>query len=72
MEILDDNDRASPVWQKIEKYLIDSLQSLREQNDNLMNAEKTADIRGEIKAIKKLLGKTKEKPKHNASGTRYT
>jgi hypothetical protein len=72
MDILDDNDRKSPVWQKIESYLKEELQALRERNDIPMYPDKTADIRGEIKAIKKLLSKTKEKPNHNASGTNYT
>lgn len=72
MQILDENDRKTAVWQKIEQYLKNELIALREQNDNPMDAEKTAGLRGEIRQVKKLLGNCKEPPKHNASGANYS
>lgn len=72
MDFLDDNERKSPLWVKIEQYLNERLQSLREKNDQPTDHEKTTLTRGGIIEIKSLLSKGKEKPKHNASGVDYS
>lgn len=69
--VLTDEERNSAVWQKVDKYLSDQLDTLRKANDNPQDAEKTADIRGQIKFIKRMRNETKEKPKHKADGVRY-
>lgn len=70
--VLTEEERNSALWQKIDTYLTDRLSSLRKQNDNPQDTEKTADIRGQIKFIKKMRNETDEKPKANAAGVKYT
>lgn len=48
-------DRASSVWVKLEAFLKDRLQKLREKNDRTLPPDVTAAVRGEIAALKALL-----------------
>lgn len=53
--ILTPAEVANPVWIKLERYLRRRLEVARERNDTPMDAELTAMVRGEIKALKGLL-----------------
>lgn len=44
------------MWKKIKKHYQSRLESLRLRNDGDLDPIKTAEIRGEIKGIKLLLG----------------
>lgn len=69
---LTDEERNSALWQKILAYQNGRLDTLRRSNDNPMDAEKTAAVRGRIAEVKDFIGEIKEKPKHNADGVKYT
>jgi len=45
----------SPTWVFISNYAQTEIAALRESNDKPLDADKTAAIRGQIKALKKLL-----------------
>lgn len=49
------SERASPAWVKADAFLKDRLQKLREKNDRLLPPDETAQVRGEIAALKALL-----------------
>jgi len=55
-------ERESALWLKISEELTNRLGILREKNDGTYNAEETANIRGEIKAIKQMLDWAKPLP----------
>jgi hypothetical protein len=48
-------DRQSETWAKIQTYLTERLQTLREKNDGNHDPIATAQLRGEIGECKKLL-----------------
>jgi hypothetical protein len=48
-------ERASSTWIKCEAFLTDRLKKLREKNDRTMPPDETAQVRGEIAALKALL-----------------
>ena len=48
-------ERVSSVWIKCEAFLKDRLQRLREKNDRLLDADETAQVRGQIAEVKALL-----------------
>lgn len=53
---LNELERMSPVWLRIKANAERELELLRQQNDSeTLDERKTALIRGEIKALKKLL-----------------
>lgn len=58
---LNQADLSSDCWKKVEKFLNDELQDLRVRNDGNLDAEKTADIRGQIKLAKAMLQVAKPK-----------
>lgn len=61
--LLSIEDRSSPVWAKIKGHLEHRLQKARERNDKPLGLEDTAQVRGEITALKGLLALgTKELP----------
>ena len=54
-------DEFSPTWIFIKKYLGEEVQRLRERNDSLaLDADKTASIRGQIKAFSRLINLPEE------------
>jgi hypothetical protein len=46
---------ASALWTRLSAHLNERLQILREKNDNTLDEQQTARIRGEIAEIKRLL-----------------
>jgi len=54
-------DSSSDTWLDIEKWTTDQLIEMREQNDNDLNKNDTAKLRGRIEFAKDLLALT-EKP----------
>lgn len=48
-------ERTSDAWLKAEAFMKARLQRLRERNDKHLPAEETAQVRGEIAALKALL-----------------
>lgn len=48
-------DLLSPTWVFIADYAHSEIAALRQANDRPMDADRTAAIRGQIKALKKLL-----------------
>lgn len=48
-------ERTSSVWVKCEAFLKDRLQRMREKNDRALPPDETAQVRGEIAALKALL-----------------
>ena len=51
-----DDDRQSPTWKRLRAHIETQIAALREKNDSeSLTPEKTAALRGEIKALKKLL-----------------
>lgn len=49
-------DFTTAAWKRLRGYLLSELEERREENDNpAHDAVKTAGIRGEIRALKKLL-----------------
>jgi hypothetical protein len=46
---------ASALWTRLSAHLNERLQVLREKNDNALDEQTTARIRGEIAEIKRLL-----------------
>jgi hypothetical protein len=48
-------ERASSVWIKVDAFLKDRLQRLREKNDRALPPDETAKVRGEIATLKALL-----------------
>lgn len=55
-------DKQSPTWRKIKAHLEERLQLSREKNDNEQPEDKTALLRGEIRALKELLALDKPAP----------
>lgn len=52
---LDDTDRHSLVWRKLEAYINERIDELRMMNDNDKDAIETARLRGRIAELKILL-----------------
>lgn len=52
---LNDVERQSALWKKLEAYLQERLQTCRKKNDGDLGELETARLRGEIRAIKQLL-----------------
>ena len=52
---LNDLDKNSAVWLKLEQYLTARLQMLRERNDKNKNEVETAILRGSIKEVKNFI-----------------
>lgn len=48
-------ERTSPAWRKAEAFMQERLQRLREKNDKPLPPDETAQVRGEIAALKALL-----------------
>lgn len=57
---LNDVERDSVVWEKIEAHYRQRLDELRQQNDSSLDGIKTAELRGRIREVKRLLSMHKE------------
>ena len=57
-------DLASPLWHALKTHLEDRLQSLRTQLETDQPPEKTANLRGRIAEVKRILslGESKRRP----------
>ena len=53
--ILDQHDRRSATWRKLETYLLDRQDMLRKQNDVSLPLDKTQKLRGRIAEIRTIL-----------------
>jgi hypothetical protein len=51
---LNEIDRHSALWQKIDKEITERLDVLRQRNDGDLNEVETATLRGTIKAFKEI------------------
>ena len=52
---LDDHERASALWQKLEAHLRERLNMARLKNDGELSEVETARLRGQIFALKSLI-----------------
>jgi hypothetical protein len=52
---LNDFERTSALWLKIENEINERLETSREKNDANLTPEETATLRGTIKAFKEIL-----------------
>jgi hypothetical protein len=52
---LNDYERTSALWQRIEIEITERLETSREKNDASLTPEETATLRGSIKAFKEIL-----------------
>jgi hypothetical protein len=59
---LDEIEKTSGLWKKIEEELNSRLAALREQNDGERTPAETEKLRGRIAEIKTILGWTKVDP----------
>lgn len=54
--VIDDRDRYTELWQKLQAHLVARLDMLRRKNDATnLTPEQTAVLRGQIAELKKLL-----------------
>ena len=53
-------DKAEPVWRKLQEKLHDRLELLRKQNDNNKDPIETAILRGRIAECKWMIGLNEE------------
>lgn len=60
--LLDQNDRQSITWRKLNKHLEERLQALRARNDTELDPTATAKLRGEISAVKNILALGEKAP----------
>lgn len=49
-------DFTSPTWLQVVAWLRAEIARARERNDGALDADQTATLRGEIRAMKRLLG----------------
>ncbi len=61
---LDQTERRSTAWLKVEKYLQERIEALRDQNDGDHDPIKTAKIRGQIDELKTMLKSQQPLPEH--------
>lgn len=57
-----EQERMTPLWKKLDAFLVHRLNSARERNDGNLDAVETAKLRGQIAEIKALLDLAKERP----------
>lgn len=55
-------EKLTPLWLKLEAYLSNRLQALRERNDSPKSEHETATLRGQIGEVKALLALGKDAP----------
>lgn len=49
------HERNSPIWRAVREYAEKEIESLRRQNDGDLDPQATSFLRGQIKALKKIL-----------------
>ena len=52
---LTDQDRKSAVWLRVQEYVTEQIDVCRRKNDGDLDQFATASLRGEIRALKKIL-----------------
>lgn len=60
--VLNEHDRQSALWKKLQAHLEARLQQMRERNDSAIDVVRTAKLRGRIAEIKYLLSLDEEQP----------
>ena len=60
--ILDDYERLSPLWGKLQRYLEERIEVCRKKNDSDLDHFETVRLRGEIQAYKRLLAIGEHRP----------
>lgn len=60
--VLTQGDKNSPLWPKLIAHFQERLRIAREKNDGDLDERKTAMLRGEIRALKRLIDLGAEKP----------
>lgn len=68
--VLTDGDRQGPTWMRLKKHYEERLATLRTQNDAALAAEKTAELRGQIKEVKRLLKLDSDTPDFEVPATK--
>lgn len=61
MELLD-SERKSALWLKLEKHIEEQIDLRRRKNDGDLDQFATASLRGEIRALKKILSLGESQP----------
>ena len=59
---LDSHERASPLWQKVERFIAHRIEKLHGRNETDLSPQDTAAVRAEIKALRALKRLGQEKP----------
>lgn len=54
-EVLNEHDRGSATWGKLQKHFNERLDTLRKQNDGNLSPEGTAKLRGRIAELKRVI-----------------
>lgn len=57
---LNKSEREDPLWLKIEAHLKEWLDTARRKNDGALDPIQTANLRGEIKTLKRVLSLSEE------------
>lgn len=52
---LTEQEKASPLWQRLKAHLVELLEDKRRANDRMRPIEETAKLRGEIAQIRYLI-----------------
>ena len=58
--VLSAGERSHPLWVRLEAYLKDHLEKLRLHNDRVLPEAETAEIRGRIAEVKRLINLGRE------------
>lgn len=64
---LNDHDRSSVVWEKMQTYCADRIATLQRENEGNLTAEQTAKIRGRIAEIRSFM-RAGEPPREDVTG----
>jgi hypothetical protein len=59
---LSESDKAQGLWLRLKAHMEEQLDDLRKRNDALQPEHYTASIRGEIRAIKRLIALDADRP----------
>lgn len=61
-------EKLSPVWLKLEQFLTERIEICRRKNDGDLDQFETTALRGEIKALKRILALGEDLPLMEADG----
>ena len=59
---LSENEKASPLWLRLKAHLEDRLAAARVRNDGVQMEAETAALRGEIRALKRIISLGDDRP----------